>query len=289
MAGCLTPLTIYRRERGIKDNHTDVVPCGKCPNCLKRRVNQWSFRLRKEQEVSISSVFLTLTYSDENLPFSDNGLMTLDKTHHQKFMKRLRKHLKVYNYKYRIIEDLPLKYYAVGEYGTETHRPHFHSILFNLPDKMITDETIIENIWGLGRVQVAICNDSTIAYVAGYVNKRLTTEYDDPKYNDLDDRIRECSMMSKGLGKNFLTKQTKKFYQELMEPYMIIEDGKKLPMPRYFKYKIFNDFQKKILAEKSKKYAEENYPYRDAKHEVEHVKQQFKQHKKNQILKRKSI
>ena len=34
---------------------------------------------------------VTLTYDDENIPFSDNGLMTLDYTDFQKFMKRYRK------------------------------------------------------------------------------------------------------------------------------------------------------------------------------------------------------
>ena len=38
------------------------VPCGKCPNCKKRRVNEWVFRLQEEDKVSSTSYFITLTY-----------------------------------------------------------------------------------------------------------------------------------------------------------------------------------------------------------------------------------
>lgn len=285
MTGCLTPITLYRKERGRDDKHTQVVPCGRCPNCIKRRISMWSFRLQEEMKVSVSSSFITLTYDDDHLPFSENGLMTLDKRDHQLFMKKLRKHLHSNRFKYGIYKDTKLKYYAVGEYGSDTYRPHYHYIMFNLPEKLILDQSIIEAIWDKGRVQVAVCNPKTINYVVGYVNKRNFANTVHPD----DDRLLECSMMSKGLGKNFLTKRTVKFYQQLMEPYLIQEDGIKRAMPRYYRHKIFNDYQRKILAEKSAAHAEENYPFKDAKHEVDYVQNEFTKHRRMQKLKRKNI
>jgi len=60
--------------------------------------------------------FLTLTYDDLHLP--DNG--SLDKTHYQKFMKRLRKELNPSGTK---PEDYKkLRYFMCGEYGDTTHQ-----------------------------------------------------------------------------------------------------------------------------------------------------------------------
>lgn len=290
MAQCLTPIEI-RNPKASKDARELQflqVPCGKCPACIKRRVRGWMFRLRKEQEVSISSSFITLTYDDEHLPYSDNGLMTLDSREHQLFMKKLRKHLNTYRLKYRLNKDIVLKYYAVGEYGDNTYRPHFHYILFNLPDKLITDESIIESIWGKGRVQVAVCNDETIAYVTGYVNKKIYAEKK-VGIDSLDDREQERSFMSKGLGKNFLTKRITAYYQKLLSPYMIEEDGLKTSMPRYYRHKIYNEHQRLMVAKNAKKHLEENPMFRDAIHEIEYKKQKFNQFKKEQNLKHKTI
>ena len=290
MAQCITPIDIRnpKAEKDKREKRFIQVPCGKCPPCIKRRVQGWMFRLKKEQEVSTSSVFLTLTYDDSYLPFSDNGLMTLDKRDHQLFMKKLRKHLSVYHQKYSYVDSIPLKYYAIGEYGDNTHRPHFHYILFNLPDRLIVDESIITSIWDKGLVQVAICNDNTIAYVTGYVNKKI---YADKKVgiDPDDDRIPECSMMSKGLGKNFLTKRTMKFYNELMAPYIVQENGQKVPMPRYFRHKIYTEAQRLIVNQKAKEYIENNEQYRDTKHEIEHKSHIINQFKRQQKLKHKSI
>lgn len=100
------------------------VPCGKCPPCLQRRTAEWCFRIFQESKTHLSASFITLTY--EKPPITPNGFMTLHTPDFQKFMKRLRKlHPR----------GTRIKYYAVGEYGTERKRPHYHAILFgHIPD-----------------------------------------------------------------------------------------------------------------------------------------------------------
>lgn len=286
MSQCIAPITIKNpRHKLDKREYAYIdVPCGKCPPCIKRRVQGWMFRLKKEQEVSISSSFITLTYEDEHLPFSPNGLMTLDKRDHQLFMKKLRKHLDTHDY--NMHKDVKLKYYAIGEYGDNTHRPHFHYIMFNLPDQLIVKEEIIQDIWSKGLVQVAVCNDNTIAYVTGYVNKKLYAA-EKVGLDDLDDRLPECSMMSKGLGKNFLSKRVVAYYQEVLKPYIIVEDGKKQTMPRYYRHKLYNEHQRYIIAKQTEKYLEENQPYKDGKHEKEHKAHIFNKSKTKYNEKRK--
>jgi len=65
------------------------------------------------------NAFLTLTYAEEHLPKGG----TLEPRHLQLFFKKLRK----------IVEPTRIRFFAVGEYGTRTKRPHYHCALFNYP------------------------------------------------------------------------------------------------------------------------------------------------------------
>lgn len=115
MAQCLTPITMRTKEAN------NTFPCGKCATCSARRASAWSFRLMQEAKNASSALFVTLTYNTEHVPISKNRFMTLNKRDLQLFFKKLRKRSGSKN----------IKYYAVGEYGGNTKRPHYHVILFN--------------------------------------------------------------------------------------------------------------------------------------------------------------
>lgn len=68
--------------------HGHLVPCGKCVNCRKVRINDWYIRMLDEAKFFgfENCSFVTLTYNPENLP--EYGL--LQKSDYQKFLKRLR-------------------------------------------------------------------------------------------------------------------------------------------------------------------------------------------------------
>lgn len=214
---CISPITLKRNrdewKEGIAHSTTRKVPCGKCPICIKRKVNNWVFRLTEEIKTSETSFFLTLTYDDLQLPLDYNGNPTLQKTDFQKFMKRLRKHVKNDETKNRRVlrqngeitpEYTKLKYYMCGEYGSKTQRPHYHMIILNLPLKYVQREALINSIWQHGHVDRAECNIKTIRYVVGYINKGSIVPS-----NELDDRQKEFSLMSKGMGAKYLTPQKK--------------------------------------------------------------------------------
>ena len=80
-------------------------------------------------------MFLTLTYNDDNLP-SDVGLHKDDL---QRFFKRLRKAL----------DTKKIRYFACGEYGDTTSRPHYHAIVFGLGLNEI-DKKYVTDAWPLG-------------------------------------------------------------------------------------------------------------------------------------------
>lgn len=176
---CLTPFTV----RNKLTNESIPVPCGRCPSCLARRVSGWSFRLMQEDKISTSAVFLTLTFDTANVPLSNNGFMTLEKKPFQLFMKRLRKaHGK---------DHPPLRYYACGEYGGVTQRPHYHAILFNANVELIAGAWAIDGK-PIGNIHYGSVTGASVGYTLKYMNK--------PKrkpQHQRDDRLPEFALMSK--------------------------------------------------------------------------------------------
>lgn len=158
-----------------------LVPCGKCAQCLQKRSNQWNIRLQYHQKDVKSQHFVTLTYQVP--PRSYNDLATVKKVDLQNFFKRLRK---------REGTNTDISYYAVSEYGTQFHRPHYHIILFNVKDvRNIMRAWTIDNKL-IGLVDVADVTPASIAYVTSYIGKKIGI----PLY-DYDDRTPEFSLMSK--------------------------------------------------------------------------------------------
>ncbi len=240
---CITPLTLKRDYNTMAGERTKIVPCGKCIKCLQRRQNGWAFRLTKESQISTSACFITLTYSD--YPTSPQGLPTLHKKDYQNFLKRLRK---------KLPKTSGIKYYACGEYGTQTHRPHYHAIMFNLPQRYIQDRTILANIWGHGHVDIAPCNTATIMYVTKYLLKGGFTPH--PDIIDYttgeiiqDDRTKEFSLMSKKMGSNYLTPQMIKYHKETLNSYITLKGGQPAALPRYFRDQIYTKEESKIINE----------------------------------------
>lgn len=115
--------------------------------------------------------FITLTYSDEHMP----GNLSLDKTHLQKFFKRMRK------------KRGKFRYYACGEYGDHTQRAHYHACIFGLDfadkvelqrdgENVLYYSQELTELWGLGHCSIAKLTFELAAYCARYVlKKKLTT------------------------------------------------------------------------------------------------------------------
>lgn len=153
-----------------------------------------------EASLREDNAFVTLTYSDEFLPRTSSGLPTLDRGHLQAFLKRLRAKW-----------DLGrLRFYAVGEYGDVTERPHYHLAVFGLPSCIRKRRSgrccaacdAVSSAWGMGHVSVDTLLPESAAYVAGYVVKKMTRS-DDLR---LRGRVPEFARMSlrPGIGADFV-------------------------------------------------------------------------------------
>lgn len=199
-------------------------PCGKCPACIKRRMAQWMLRLRMQERDAISAYFTTLTYDPQHVPKS----YTLVKRDLQTFFKRLRY--------YHVARHgcNTIRYYACGEYGSAHGRPHYHAIIYN------ADIRLIDSSWGMGDVLNANVTGASIAYVLKYMSK--------PTKQPRKGRIREFSVMSKGMGKQYLTPQVIAWHQAHPDHCYARIDGHKVALPRYYKDRIYTDEQRENLA-----------------------------------------
>lgn len=154
------------------------IPCGKCIGCRLDYASSWADRLCVEalDFPSEKRWFLTLTYDDAHLPPAGaSGIHTLVPRHLTLWMKRLR----------RRFPDALVRFYASGEYGDKSGRPHYHVILFGVTfdDLRVIGKTdlgyplfespLMESIWSHGKVCIAEFSWNTASYVARYVLKKL--------------------------------------------------------------------------------------------------------------------
>lgn len=202
---CQTPIIITIKRTDEKQS----VPCGKCPQCLARRISGWSFRLMQEERYSDSAYFITLTYDTKNVPLTNSGYMELKKRDVQLFFKKLRKahHTAGHN-------GQPIKYYLCGEYGGKGYRPHYHAIIYNsLLELMLSPQQLLllkhtdfdgaqplDCIqWDKGHITIGKVNHASVGYTLKYMCKEKRI----PLHKN-DDRQPEFSLMSKSWGLNTL-------------------------------------------------------------------------------------
>lgn len=231
---CISPLLVRTSGR------RDFVPCGKCNFCLQVKRADWSFRLEQELKRVKTATFLTLTYDPGNCPINTSGVPVLNKRDLQLFQKRLRK-------ENRKACDWPIRYYSVGEYGSITMRPHYHSIMCNVhPDISAR----FSDIWSLGMVHTGDVNPASIHYVTKYVINRT---------EDYAGREPPFSFMSKrpGLGSDYLRTHTG-WHKDDLRNYTQV-NGITRRLPRYYKDKIFTDYEKQKMAQRAIEQSDEAY------------------------------
>lgn len=242
--------------KAVYSNYIEI-PCGKCISCRLKRSKEWANRCMLELPYHEQSWFVTLTYSDEYVPFNtildDYGnyynSLTLRKEDLQKFFKRLRK-----NYKY----DNHIKYYACGEYGDNpdaTQRPHYHCIIFGLKlDDLKFYKTsrlgfsyynsdFLSSIWPYGHVVIAEVSWETCAYTARYIMKKKYG-YQANDY-EVENKLPEFTTMSlnPAIGYEYFQENKDKIYDLDSISISTSNGAKKFKPPKYFDSKMSEDLE----------------------------------------------
>lgn len=267
---CYHPLKLVQQRQGPTHillgsldymRHSRVVPCGKCIGCRLEYTRQWAMRIMHESKGFESNLFVTLTYADDKLTWGYDRPVLVPRDL-ELFWKRLRKEF-----------GDGIRYFACGEYGESTFRPHYHACIFGLdfPDKVPVGSSngfiayhsdALDAIWKLGYCTIGSLTFESAAYVARYVmKKQMGNDVDGIPYN-LEPEFSRMSRGSKKLGTRGIGYE---FYSEFKRDiyphdFVVIRNGMKCKPPRYYDkiYAVENPVEFSTLKNKRYDAAERN-------------------------------
>lgn len=157
--------------------------------------------------------------------------------------------------------------------------------MFNLPQSYFDHPELLDTSWQKGQTMLAVCNTKTIRYVTGYLQKTL---YTTGQHED-DDRRKEFSLMSRGLGAAYMTPARIEYYKRKLNPYLIVHNGDKIHLPRYYKDKMFTSAELQVLKKKAELFSLDNPQFKNEKHRWDRVKDLFQKAEKRQMLQRQKL
>lgn len=248
-----------------------TAPCGQCVFCRINKKREWIARLLLEAASHPVNQFWTLTYEEENLPtilpplpadragaevpkekgggdralgrpngaYGQSGIPgsiqrseldavklqpgTLFKLDLARFFKRVRKSYGQF------------RYFAVGEYGTQRGRPHYHVLAFGIE---LSPEQL-RAAWGFGLIHIGDVQAASVNYCVEYSLKR-------EKRDELVDLRRqpEFAVMSTkpGIGAYAIDEFRQQILKgrplpsgEFLIPEQFRLQGKLYPVPRYLR------------------------------------------------------
>lgn len=195
-----------------------------------------------EASLHARNAFLTLTYDDAHLPAS-GSLQVRDL---QVFHRKLRKDL------------YPHRYYDAGEYGEQTHRPHYHCCIFGQDflhdakrigtgsngDPLYESETL-RHYWPHGHNTVGELTRESASYVARYVMKKTSgkrvkvNEFGEAVYDRVDKQSGEITTikpefavmsLKPGIGEGWINR----FNEETYTEDCCFLEGRKVKVPKYY-------------------------------------------------------
>lgn len=244
---CTSPRTVgfaadgkticWSSKKYSKEFATFQLPCGKCISCRLQYARSWAIRCVHEASMYEKNSFITLTYSNENL--KSPKLIYED---FQKFVKKVRK--RPYfrpdgTWVHESADPEPLGYIVAGEYGEQTKRPHWHTIMFNYEprdrvlkyttergDQVYTSNEL-DRLWGHGHAEFGSVTLESAGYCARYSAKKLVHGKDED--HDFKPIFKVSSKQA--IGKRWL----EKYWADVFQAGRITIDGKIIGnIPRYY-------------------------------------------------------
>lgn len=216
---CISPRRLFKNLDLIKYPDGLLVPCGYCVGCKIAKRKEWAMRMIHELDSHQDACFITLTYDEQHIIINpETGFPTLKKTDLQKYFKRLRK----------AIYPRKIRYYACGEYGEKTLRPHYHAIIFGLGLSKI-DQMLITNSWKFGFTKIGLAEPDSINYVAQYIDKKFYGDLADEEYGHKG-REPVFRLQSLGIGREFCDKNA----EQLKHNKCTTIKGAIRKLPRYY-------------------------------------------------------
>lgn len=150
-------LTLYPEDIA---RQTLMVPCGKCPECLRANRNAWYVRLNRElacqKRRNGMSYFITITIN----PLHYDKAFENPASFIRSFFERIR-HAFGYSIKHALFQEL----------SPEKNRLHFHGLLFG---RRIDLRKLHKIVRDLGFIWIIPANSRVIRYCVKYVTKSIS-------------------------------------------------------------------------------------------------------------------
>ena len=225
------------------------VPCGICHSCQRRRLNGYRLRLLEEMSQHPRNAFVTLTFHDDYLRYLDEECNGNYNKPVLQWLDNLRKQF-----------GKGIRHWFVCEFGSLHGRPHYHGILFNIPEELTADAIISTwnchragsrktkvDQWSLDNNARGVayvgnyCNELTAHYICKYITKDCSPGYDKPV-----PRI----ISSRGLGLSYVTPSNIDAHHRhgKLMPYITTSNDYVVPLPRYLSSRIFTEDEFKIMS-----------------------------------------
>jgi len=208
-----------------------MVPCGSCLGCRLQRATHWAHRCMHEAQYFDHNAFVTLTYDDSHVPPDGN----LSPKALQLFIKRVRKDAD----SPCGVLDCPggggVRFFACGEYGERTGRPHYHVLFFNLRFRdavrvgnNLYESAALARLWPYGGHRIGTVTARSAMYCAKYSCKSMGPACD----SDGVVRVKPFARMSRnpGLGTRWLREN-----RLSLRNGFIVVDGKERGIPRAYR------------------------------------------------------
>lgn len=245
------------------------LPCGSCVGCRTVRAVEWSRRCMHEAAQFDRNAFLTLTYDDDHLPRDGE----LKPRHLQLFMKRLRIAAVRSS---EVLRDnrVGIRFFASGEYGDRTDRPHYHALLFNCAfkdaeqvGKDLFASAWLRPLWPYGEHRIGEVTPAAANYVAQYSMKKLGGRL----HCDADGVLRQKPFLRMSrrpaIGFDWLDR-----FSSDLEGGFLVSEGRRGRIPRAYKKKLCPEvvatYEARAQEERRRHPSDKNDPARLAAGEV---------------------
>lgn len=197
-----------------KDGQIVQVPCGICLACRVNKKTFWQNRIQSDvsqlSRRGIGSSFVGLSIDDDNIL----KIVGNEKTELQKIIKRLRQH-----------SPIKFSHFSVFEYGDNTHRPHFHSILIGVPTEL--SAPLLRKSWKYGFTTSEPVTSGRVRYVVDYL------DYTSPQAKDSFRSLgvtEPFNLHSNGIGHSLFDSQL----ELILDTGHYLHKGKLFPVSTYW-------------------------------------------------------
>lgn len=244
-------------------NYYITIGCGYCPECLKRKGNDWKVRLLHEVRSVLSQrkvdsngfviqghcEFVTLTFNDDVYKdFVDDSGRAL-----RLFLERYRKRF-----------GKSVRHWFISELGGDNGRLHLHGILFDAEfrvkphtfdhqydpltkkyhftsnDGLIKEYVKdLKSLWSYGNVWVGFCDEQCVGYIVKYMTKHNADDG-----NEFMCDFHQRVYASRGIGSSYVTDISRALHilrggRTIVRS--IVVNGFRYAMPRYIQLKMFGE------------------------------------------------